>query len=116
MDYRNWMGNAAIILAVIASTSLVGWGVVRDHGKAMPADPFVAVKKMAAEQPLAAVAGNQQQSVNQRTQQQYNQNYTDTQGYTTNPQARTTTNYNYTTQGQPTGRAPQGGPQGRQGQ
>src|SRR4051812_29576434 len=92
MDYRNWMGNAAIILAVIASTSLVGWGVVRDYGKTVPADPYkIADKKMASEPALAAAPANQVQMQTRTQQQQYPQNYaTNPQAYQTTPQARTT--------------------------
>jgi len=99
MDYRNWMGNAAIILAVIASTSLVGWGVVRDYGKTMPQDPYVvAEKKMASEPALAIAPANQQQLQQSRAQQQYSQQTAqDYTNYQTTPQGRTTTNY---TQGQ----------------
>jgi hypothetical protein len=38
LNYRQWIGNAAIVLAFIGSSSLVTWGLVHEYAK--PQDPF----------------------------------------------------------------------------
>lgn len=47
LNYRQWIGNAAIVLAFIGSSSLVTWGLVHEYAK--PQDPFKDVEKKLAQ-------------------------------------------------------------------
>lgn len=75
MDYQRWIGNAAIIVAVIFSTGLVGWGVVRSYGKPPIEDPFVAAEaKIAQATPLVANPAVNPALAQQQRQQTQNRN------------------------------------------
>jgi hypothetical protein len=68
-DYRQWIGNGAIVLAVIGSCSLVTWGYTRDSGKQSAPNPFIAVENRLASGNLeeSTTPGQTRQSRSTRT-------------------------------------------------